>query len=125
MPRIAGEQQMSYKPAFFSWLRRQLIVVEDWPYSGTDFRGDPDMPLPEGEDYDGDVGPERPAGTSLIARRVARQFDVAPYQEGSDNDEEIARNPEGFTHGILEYARMGDAPRQYQRHTVGVSDRIR
>jgi len=29
-----------------------MIIVEDWPYSGTDFHGDPDMPFPEGEDYD-------------------------------------------------------------------------
>jgi len=43
---------MSYKAAFFSWLWHQLIVVEEWPYSGANFCGDPDMPLPEGEDYD-------------------------------------------------------------------------
>lgn len=48
---------------------------------------------------------------SLISRHVARQFDVAPYQEGRDNEEEIIRNLEGLTDGILEYARMGDVPR--------------
>ena len=26
--------------------------MEDWPYSGTDFNGYPDMPLPDGEDFD-------------------------------------------------------------------------
>lgn len=52
MHRIMGGQQMSYKPTFFSWLLRQLIVVEDWPYNGTDFSRDPKMPLPEGEDFD-------------------------------------------------------------------------
>ena len=71
-----------------------------------------------------DVGPQRPVGMSPIARRVDWQFDVAPYQEGSDNEEEITQNLEGLTHCILEYARMGDVPRQYQRHTVGVPTHI-
>ena len=26
--------------------------MEDWPYSVTDFYGDLDMPLPNGEDFD-------------------------------------------------------------------------
>jgi len=46
-------------------------------------------------------------------------------QEGSDNEEEIMRNLVGLTHAILEYARVRDIPHQYQRHMVGVSDRIR
>ena len=63
---------------------------------------------------------------SLIVRRVPRPIDVfTPYQEGSDNEEEIARNLEGLTRGISKYARVGDIPHQNQRHTVGVSDRIR
>ena len=70
-----------------------------------------------------DVGPERPVGLSPIFRHVARQFEVSPYQEGREN-EEIAWNLEGLTHGIPKYAQMGDVPCQYQRHTVGVSDRI-
>jgi len=52
MPRITRGQQISYKPAFFSWLQRHLIVLKDWPYSSTDFCGDSDMLLPEREDYD-------------------------------------------------------------------------
>ena len=47
---------MSWRPEFFGWLRRQLIVVEDWPYAGTDFTGDPDLPLPEGDDWDEELG---------------------------------------------------------------------
>ena len=47
---------MSRRPEFFVWLWRQLIVVEDWPYAGTDFTGDPDLPLPEGEDWDEELG---------------------------------------------------------------------
>ena len=50
MPKSGGGQQMSWRPEFFRWLRRQLIVVEDCPYAGTDFTGDPDLPLPKGDD---------------------------------------------------------------------------
>ena len=47
---------MSWRSEFFRWLRRQLIVVEDWPYAGTDFTGDPDLPLLEGDDWDEELG---------------------------------------------------------------------
>ena len=47
---------MAWRPEFFIWLHHQLIVVEDWPYAGTDFTGDPDLPLPEGEDWDEELG---------------------------------------------------------------------
>lgn len=97
------------------------------------------MPLLEGEDFDdggknkqfwffdfllflkymhswpfnfinADVGPKHHVGMSLITRHVARQFDVTPYQEGSDNEEDILWNLEGLTHGILEYAQVRDIP---------------
>ena len=47
---------MSWQPEFFIWLRRQLIMVEDWSYAGTNFTGDPDLPLPEGEEWDEELG---------------------------------------------------------------------
>jgi len=56
MPRGGGGQHMSWRPEFFIWLRHQMIVVEDWPYAGTDFTGDPDLPLPNGEDWDEELG---------------------------------------------------------------------
>ena len=56
MPRSGGGQQMSWRPEFFVCLQHQLIVVEDWPYAGTDFRRDLDLPLPEGEDWDEELG---------------------------------------------------------------------
>ena len=56
MPRGGGGQQMSWRPEFFIWLHRQLIVVEDWPYAGTNFMGDPDIPLPEGEEWEEELG---------------------------------------------------------------------
>jgi hypothetical protein len=33
----------------------QVIALDDYPYAGIDFRGDPDMPLPPGAAY-GDIG---------------------------------------------------------------------
>ena len=30
--------------------------MEDWPYVGTDFTGDPDLPLPKGDDWDEELG---------------------------------------------------------------------
>lgn len=56
IPREGGDQKMSWRLEFFGWLRRQRIVVEDWPYAGTDFTGDPDLPLPEGEEWDEELG---------------------------------------------------------------------
>ena len=52
MPRITRGKHTSYKPVLFSWLQRQLILVEDWPYSDTCFRGHSDMLLLEVEDYE-------------------------------------------------------------------------
>ena len=56
MPRAGGSQQISWRLEFFDWLHHQLIVMEDWPYSGTDFIGDPYLSLQEGEDWDEDLG---------------------------------------------------------------------
>ena len=39
------------------WWRRQIVAIEDYPYAGIDFRGDPNMPLPPGLAY-GDIGNE-------------------------------------------------------------------
>lgn len=60
----------------------------------------------------------------MITRHFARHFDIAPYQEGVNNGEEITWNLDGLTRGIPKYSRVGDIPLQYQRHTVGVSDWI-
>jgi len=56
MPGGGGGQQMSWKPMFFIWLCHQLIIVEDWTYAGTNFTRDLDLPLPEGEDWDEELG---------------------------------------------------------------------
>jgi hypothetical protein len=44
-----------YNDEFFFWWRRQVIAMDDYPYAGIDYRGDPDMPLPPGSAY-GDIG---------------------------------------------------------------------
>jgi len=46
---------IKYDDVFFQWLRNQLIMVEDYAYAGTDFRGDPDLALPMGSQW-GDIG---------------------------------------------------------------------
>ena len=50
-----------------------------------------------------DVGLERPTGMSPIARKVPCDFDIAPHGEGGE-EEEIMRNLEGISRGVLEYA---------------------
>jgi hypothetical protein len=44
-----------YNEDFFYWCQRQVIALDDYPYAGIDFRGDPNMPLPLGTTY-GDIG---------------------------------------------------------------------
>ena len=45
-PRVA------YKAVFFRWLRGKLPMVEDYAYAGAYFRSEPDLPLPEGYQWD-------------------------------------------------------------------------
>ena len=47
-----GEKVVRFTEAYFDWLRHQFFSVQDFPYSGIDFRGDPDMVLPQGEQWD-------------------------------------------------------------------------
>jgi hypothetical protein len=37
---------------FFSRLDQEILVVDDYGYAGIDFHNDPDLVLPEGEDWD-------------------------------------------------------------------------
>jgi hypothetical protein len=43
-----GGPIVSYDEKFFKWLKKQLIMIEDYAYTGMDFRGDPDIVLLEG-----------------------------------------------------------------------------
>ena len=64
-----------------------------------------------------DVGPERPAGMSPIARRTLPAPD--PQAEGAEGGE-LIQNLEDIARGIPDYARLADVSMAYQRHTVGV-----
>ena len=57
---------------------------------------------------------------SPIASQIPCDFDVAPHGE----EEDIVHNLEEIARGVPDYARFDDVPRAYQRHTVGVSNRV-
>ena len=58
MRRLGGGRVANpYPMDFFSCWRRKIIAIDDYPYAGIDFHGDPNMPLPTGEAY-GDIGKE-------------------------------------------------------------------
>ena len=51
MSRHAGQSQISFSDTFFGWFDRQEMVYSEHPYAGMDFRGDPDLVLPAGEQW--------------------------------------------------------------------------
>jgi hypothetical protein len=52
MRRIGGGRvSIPYNDEFFLWWHRQIIAIEDYPYRGINYRGDPDMPFPPGYAY--------------------------------------------------------------------------
>jgi hypothetical protein len=51
-PRLGTDSEFKFTTDFFAWLRRQLIVIEDFPYAGVDFWGSLDLVLPDGIDWD-------------------------------------------------------------------------
>ena len=58
MHRLGGGRVSNPYPVdFFPWWQRQIVAIDDYPYAGIDFRGDPDIPLPPGAAY-GDIGNE-------------------------------------------------------------------
>ena len=50
MKRLGGSEvpRTTWDDEFFLWWREQIIAVDDYPYAGMDFRGDPDLVLPPG-----------------------------------------------------------------------------
>ena len=50
--RLGGGRQPHFLEDFFSRLDQDILVVDDYGYAGIDFRHDPDLVLPEGEDWD-------------------------------------------------------------------------
>jgi len=51
MARHAGQSQVSFSGTFFKWFKCQEMVFSKYPYAGMDFRGDPDLVLPAGEQW--------------------------------------------------------------------------
>ena len=54
--RLGGGRQPHFSEDFFGRLDQDLLVVVDYGYVGIDFRNDPDLVLPEGEDWDSTLG---------------------------------------------------------------------
>jgi hypothetical protein len=50
-----GRVPTPYNNDFFFWWWWQVIALDDYPYAGIDFRGDPNMSLPPRTAYD-DIG---------------------------------------------------------------------
>ena len=50
----ASKRKVKFGAPFFCWLNDQILMIEDYAYMVTDFRGDPDLPLPPGEQW-GDI----------------------------------------------------------------------
>ena len=44
-----------YDDDFYTWWERQVLALEQFPYAGMDFRGDPDLVLPPGGVW-GEIG---------------------------------------------------------------------
>jgi hypothetical protein len=56
MRRLGGGRVPTpYNDEFFYWWRGQVIAIDNYPYRGIDYIGDPDMPFPPGSAY-GDIG---------------------------------------------------------------------
>ena len=47
-----GGPKFFYDSAFFLWLRGQLLMIEYYSYEEEDFRENPELPLPEGQEWD-------------------------------------------------------------------------
>jgi len=47
-----GTKVVRFSPEYFRWLNNKIFVIQDFPYVGMDYRGDLDMILPPGEQWD-------------------------------------------------------------------------
>ena len=54
----AGRGKVKFGDLFFKWLQDQILMVEDYAYTGTDFTGDLSLPLPPGEQW-GNIGKKK------------------------------------------------------------------
>lgn len=70
------------------------------------------------------MGPQRPPGMSLIARRVARSVEDSPYEEGAETLVELEWNLVVLMRGIPEYPTFYEIPLRFQRHIVEFPGRL-
>ena len=71
------------------------------------------------------VGPERPMGLALEARRDPQGIrELALVPPVGSLVETVAHNLEGQTEGILDYRGIKEVPIEYQIHIVGVMPRV-
>ena len=47
----AGQSTIVFSTAFFAWFQQQIVAINEYAYTGVDFRGDPDLVLPEGAQW--------------------------------------------------------------------------
>ena len=47
-----GAAVVRFPDGYFRWIESQVFAIQDFPYVGMDFRNDPDMVLPQGEQWD-------------------------------------------------------------------------
>lgn len=79
------------------------------------------MVLPEDAQWgDLDVGPYRPPGMSPI--QIRGEVALVPRWDAEDY-EVVEQNLEGLAADVPDIA-IGDIPRRYQRHTMGVSESL-
>ena len=49
---IEGAEIVRFPSSYFRWLDRQIFVIDEFPYARIYFRGDREMSLPAGEQWD-------------------------------------------------------------------------
>ena len=82
MRRLGGGRVSNpYLADFFPWWQRQIVAIDDYPYAGIDFRGDPDMPQPLGSTYGYIGNVSRP---SLKKFELLNFFVFSDYVESKD-----------------------------------------
>ena len=57
-PTGVGRGKVKFGDPLFQWQRDKLLMVKDCAYAGTDFSGDPDLPLPLGGQW-GEIGKKK------------------------------------------------------------------
>jgi hypothetical protein len=63
----------AFNDDFFSWLSRQILAIEDYPYAGIDFSRDLEIPVPPGEER-GEMGKSPPIQFFLFAYVIFMSF---------------------------------------------------